>query len=57
MESNSEPGKVNISGSTFERVKDHFSCVPRGRVEAKGIGEVDMYFAEYSKSQPESLPG
>lgn len=44
MESCSEPGKVNISASTFELVKDYFDCTYRGKMDAKGKGEVDMYF-------------
>lgn len=44
MESNGEVGKVNISGSTFDIVKDEFDCVYRGKVAAKGKGEIDMYF-------------
>ena len=46
MESSGEVGKVNISGSTYELVKDTFHCVHRGKVSAKGKGEIDMYFAE-----------
>jgi class 3 adenylate cyclase len=48
MESNSEAGKVNISGSTFELLKGEFNCVHRGKIEVKGKGEVDMYFVEGS---------
>lgn len=44
MESCSEPGKVNISASTYELVKDYFDCTYRGKMDAKGKGEVDMYF-------------
>lgn len=44
MESSGEPGKVNISGSTYELVKDRFDCVYRGKVQAKHKGEIDMYF-------------
>ena len=44
MESNSEPGKINISGTTFEIVKDVFNCEYRGKISAKNLGEVDMYF-------------
>jgi class 3 adenylate cyclase/AmiR/NasT family two-component response regulator len=44
MENGSETGKINISGSTFEHVKEHFDCVYRGKLEVKGKGEVDMYF-------------
>lgn len=45
MESNSEPDKINISESTYALVKDHFDCVYRGEIEAKGKGRLKMYFA------------
>ena len=44
MESNGEPGKVNISEATQEAVKSEFHCEYRGKIHAKNIGEVDMYF-------------
>ena len=44
MESNSEPDKINISGSTYEQVKNYFDCEYRGKLNVKGKGEVDMYF-------------
>lgn len=46
MESSGEPGKVNISETTFEKVKDVFHCVHRGKITAKGKGDIDMYFVE-----------
>jgi len=46
MESSGEVGKVNISGTTYELVKDKFQCVYRGKIEAKNKGEVEMYFVE-----------
>lgn len=46
MESSGEPGKVNISGDTYELVKDQFKCVYRGKVQAKNKGDIDMYFVE-----------
>ncbi|MBK8847120.1 MAG: tetratricopeptide repeat protein [Bacteroidetes bacterium] len=46
MESSGEAGKVNISGSTYELVKDKFNCIHRGKIEAKNKGEIDMYFVE-----------
>jgi class 3 adenylate cyclase len=46
MESSSETGKVNISGSTYELVKDNFVCTYRGKIAVKNKGEIDMYFAE-----------
>ncbi|MBL0048055.1 MAG: adenylate/guanylate cyclase domain-containing protein [Bacteroidetes bacterium] len=35
MESSGEPGKVNISGSTYALIKDQFICTYRGKIEAK----------------------
>jgi class 3 adenylate cyclase len=46
MESSGEIGKVNISGTTYEAVKDDFNCSHRGKIAAKGKGEIDMYFVE-----------
>ncbi len=44
MENASESNKVNISGATFEKVKELFNCTYRGKVTAKHKGEIDMYF-------------
>ncbi len=46
MENSGETDKVNISGATYERIKDRFHCTYRGKVEAKHKGEIDMYFVE-----------
>jgi len=46
MEHASEGGKVNISSSTYELVKDHFKCHYRGKVSAKNKGDIDMYFVD-----------
>ena len=44
MEQNSEEGKINISGATYELVKEEFDCVYRGKISAKNKGKIDMYF-------------
>jgi class 3 adenylate cyclase len=46
MESSGAIGKVNISGTTYEMVKDHFECTHRGKIDAKNKGQIDMYFVE-----------
>lgn len=46
MESSGEVGKLNISGTTYEFVKDKFTCIHRGKVEAKNKGLIDMYFVK-----------
>ncbi|TXG35176.1 adenylate/guanylate cyclase domain-containing protein [Seonamhaeicola maritimus] len=46
MESNGQVGKVNISQATYELLKNHqdFAFEYRGKIEAKGKGEIEMYF-------------
>lgn len=44
MESSGEPGKINISGETYNLVKDYFLCEYRGKVPVKYKGNLDMYF-------------
>lgn len=46
MESSGEVGKVNISGTTYQLVKDKFNCIHRGKIQAKGKGDIEMYFVE-----------
>lgn len=46
MESNGEPGRVNISSATYELVKDQYICIYRGKILAKNLGEIDMYFVD-----------
>jgi adenylate cyclase len=48
MESSGEPGKVNISETTYNKVKKKFICTPRGKIKAKNKGEQEMYFVEGS---------
>jgi PAS domain S-box-containing protein len=44
METSGEAGKVNISGATYDHIKDYFDCTYRGKITAKNKGEIDMYF-------------
>lgn len=46
MEQNSEPGKINISQSTYELIKGKVICQYRGKLPAKNKGDIDMYFVE-----------
>ncbi len=48
MESSGEIGKVNISESTYTLLKDdpEFTFKSRGKIDAKGKGEMEMYFVE-----------
>lgn len=48
METNGEPGRVNISESTYQLVKSEseFRFSSRGMVYVKGKGDLAMYFAD-----------
>ncbi len=46
MESNSEAGKINISKATYELISEEFECEHRGKILAKGKGEIDMWFVK-----------
>ena len=46
MESGGEVGRVNISNTTFELVKDYFDCTYRGEIEIKNRGKIGMYFVD-----------
>jgi class 3 adenylate cyclase/integral membrane sensor domain MASE1 len=52
MESNGTPGVVNISAATYELVKEKYICRYRGKVYAKNVGDVDMYFVEHEITVP-----
>lgn len=46
MESNSEPGVITISGAYRALLGDAFITPSRGRVTAKGVGEVEVFALE-----------
>ncbi|MDF3820977.1 adenylate/guanylate cyclase domain-containing protein [Leptospira sp. 96542] len=61
MESSSDPGEVNLSFATYEKVKRFFVCDYRGKVEAKNKGEMGMYFLkrlrpEFSRDEDGLVP-
>jgi len=50
MESSGEVGKINISETSYQLVKDkaNFIFEQRGKIKAKGKGEMEMYFVDHS---------
>lgn len=56
MESNSEPGKVNISENTYQLIKDDFCCNYRGEIEAKYKGKLKMYFVTNHSNKGQNEP-
>lgn len=49
MESSSVAGEINITGETYNRIKDFFNCEYRGMMPVKYKGEIDMYFVKSIK--------
>jgi PAS domain S-box-containing protein len=61
MEQSGHVGMVNISGITYDYIKDFFDCDYRGKIETKNLGKIDMYFvnrikAEFSQDKLGILP-
>ncbi|WP_420149515.1 adenylate/guanylate cyclase domain-containing protein [Spirosoma sp.] len=46
LESASEPGQVNISGATYQRIQDQFTCRYRGEIATKNKANMNMYFVD-----------
>ena len=44
IESAGEVGRVNVSAYTYDLIQKDFECEYRGKVNARGKGEIDMYF-------------
>ncbi len=46
MESHGEPGRIQISDTTYQLIKDYFVCEPRGQVKVKGHADLTCWFIE-----------
>jgi class 3 adenylate cyclase len=44
LEQAGEPGKINISESTYQRIRSSVECLSRGKINAKYKGEINMYY-------------
>lgn len=44
MESHGEPGRIQVSASTYERLCDRYHLTPRGQIPVKGRGEMLTYW-------------
>ena len=43
MESQGQSGVIQIARGTYELVKDTFQCEPKGTVQVKGAGEIEVW--------------
>lgn len=46
IESAGEAGKINVSSTTYQLIKNDYTCLSRGKIFAKGKGELEMYFVK-----------
>lgn len=44
LQATGQPNRINISATTYSRVKDFFECEYRGKIETKEKRTFDMYF-------------
>jgi adenylate cyclase len=55
IESSGFPGMVNISEAVYNLVKDKYTCFYRGKISAKNIGDIDMFFVEKELAYMETV--
>lgn len=51
MEMLGEPGKVTITGATFDLIEPYFECTFKGKAQSKSRGLIDMYVVEQIKPE------
>ena len=44
MESHGVPGRIQITGATYELLADEFECEPRGTIAVKGKGDIEAWY-------------
>jgi adenylate cyclase len=57
MESHGTPGEIQITGATYELLKDEFVCRPRGTIVVKGKGEMETWYLEGTRSDERRAEG
>src|SRR5438552_17309004 len=55
MESQGTTGRIQITGATYELLKDEFVCEPRGTVPVKGKGDMETWYL-VGKRSPAAQP-
>jgi Adenylate cyclase, family 3 (some proteins contain HAMP domain) len=49
MESHGTGGTIQITRTTYEQIKDEFACEPRGTVNIKGKGEMEVWLVSSAR--------
>jgi class 3 adenylate cyclase len=44
MESQGEPGKIQVTRATYDLIQDEFLCECRGMIDVKGKGAMETWF-------------
>jgi sensor domain CHASE-containing protein/class 3 adenylate cyclase len=52
MESSSEPGQIQVTAATYDRLKDRYWLEPRGTIAVKGRGEMETYWLRGRRPDP-----
>jgi adenylate cyclase len=55
MQTHSMPGQVQISQVTYELIRNDFVCEPRGRINVKGKGEMEVWLVVSAKETTKPL--
>lgn len=50
MESHGKSGAIQITRTTYDLIKNDFTCEPRGTVNVKGKGEMEVWFVTGAKA-------
>lgn len=51
LEKASEPGRINLSEETYQKIKNYFNCSFRGKMSIKNKEDINMYFIDGIKDE------
>jgi adenylate cyclase len=51
LEAAGEPGRINVSSAVKDRLAAYFDLTPRGSIEAKNKGQIEMFFLDRVKAE------
>ena len=62
MESHAQPGTIQVTERTYERLRERYELVPRGTVEVTGKGQMTTYLllsrrGNQASARPDVDPG